>query len=101
MDRREHLLCRLGEEANEVAQRVSKALVFGLDEVQPGQPFTNGDRICHELCDLYALVEMLEEAGVLKHVIDIDLIHEKQAKVKQYMEYSKQCGTLTDGKERR
>ena len=45
LTRQEYLLICLGEECDEVGQRVTKALRFGLSEVQHGQPLNNGDRI--------------------------------------------------------
>lgn len=50
----EHLLVCLAEECSEVVQRITKALGFGLDEVQPGQEFTNSQRIGQELIDVAA-----------------------------------------------
>jgi len=50
----EHLLICLAEECSEVVQRITKALRFGLDEVQPGQEFTNSQRIGQELIDVAA-----------------------------------------------
>ena len=52
------LLIALAEECNEVAVRISKALRFGLDEVQPGQGLTNVARISHELRDVVTLVNV-------------------------------------------
>ena len=37
MNRQQHLMIRAMEECCELGQRISKALVFGLHEVQPGQ----------------------------------------------------------------
>jgi len=65
MTRSEHLLVILAEECNEVAQRVSKALRFGLEEIQPGQGKTNAERISDELDDLMAVLEMLCDEGCL------------------------------------
>ena len=95
MNRTEHLLSCLAEECAEVAQRVSKALRFGLDEVQPGQPHTNAQRIGQEFNDLLAVVEMLEEEGTLERPTDTHAIERKKAKVLSFMEYAEQCGTLT------
>lgn len=95
MNRTEHLLSCLAEECAEVAQRVSKALRFGLDEVQPGQPHTNAQRIGQEFHDLLAVVEMLEEEGSLDRPTDTHAIERKKAKVLAFMEYAEQCGTLT------
>jgi NTP pyrophosphatase (non-canonical NTP hydrolase) len=58
MTRTEHLLSITAEECAEVAQRVTKAMRFGLTEIQPGQPFTNADRIMAEFNDLQAMIEM-------------------------------------------
>lgn len=94
MNATEHLLEILSEECAEVIQRVSKANRFGLNEIQPGQLLTNAERICEEICDLYAVIEMLENSGALQGVIDIDRIQAKKAKVKKFMEYAETCGVL-------
>jgi hypothetical protein len=97
MTRTEHLLSCLSEECAEVAQRVSKALRFGLTEIQPGQELTNAERIVLELADLSAVIELLEEAGALKRPGNIrTLIEEKKAKIEKFFELSRRLGTLTD-----
>ena len=53
------LLEILAEECAEVIQRVTKALRFGVDEVQPGQPHTNAQRLAHEIGDVLAVEERL------------------------------------------
>lgn len=60
MTRQELLLTQLAEECAEVAQRVSKALRFGLEEIQPGQSLNNAERIVEELIDLQAVWRMLQ-----------------------------------------
>lgn len=98
MNRQEHLLCCLAEECSEVAQRVSKALRFGLDEVQPGQEFSNSQRIWQELNDLAGVAEMLIKAtgngGLSRYAVDT-----KKTKVDKFLEYSAQCGTLEPNNE--
>lgn len=47
------------EELAETAQRISKAIRFGLDEVQPGQPDSNLVRLCAEFGDAYAVYALL------------------------------------------
>lgn len=49
---------RVMEECNELAQRVSKALLFGIEERQPGQDLTNRERIYQEFFDLRAVLGM-------------------------------------------
>lgn len=95
MNRTEHLLTCLAEECAEVAQRASKALRFGLAEIQPGQNFTNAERIALEFRDMLALAEMLEdECGLYLYWHDKPGIERKKIKVREFLEYSKQCGTL-------
>lgn len=71
------LLTILGEECAETFEvmaeralariqiRASKALRFGMDEVQPGQPLTNAQRLAREIGDFQEVVEQLVAAGVL------------------------------------
>ena len=68
MNLTEHHLVLLMEECAEVAQRASKQLRFGRDEVQPGQSLSNGERLREELLDVYACVEFLVEAGEVEPI---------------------------------
>ena len=95
MTRTEHLLVILAEECNEVAQRCAKALRFGLREIEPGQRLTNADRIMQEYADLMALVDMLVEDQSLPHGHLTLAIQQKRAKVKRFLNYSEECGTLS------
>ncbi len=91
MTRNELLLAQLSEECNEVAQRVIKALRFGLSEIQPGQPLTNAQRINDELNDLMTVHRMLCDAGCLERVgKQAWEIHTqvKEAKVEKYLAFS-------------
>lgn len=94
MNETEHLLTILFQECAEVQQRVSKALRFGLPEVQPGQDKTNAERIIEELNDLYAVVVMLERAGALPPSADPAAIAAKEEKVLRYMAHARECGVL-------
>jgi len=94
MNRREHLLNILAEECTEVVGRVSKALRFGLDEVQPGQSLSNRQRIMVEVNDVYAILKMLNDEGVIDPTPDMAAIDVKVAKVERFLEYSRDCGTL-------
>jgi hypothetical protein len=103
MNRQEHLLAIAEEECAEVAQRCSKALRFGLDEVQEGQPLNNRARIIYELTDLLATLEIL---GVVRFVDAFDgsvavaidagyaAIDAKRAKIEKFLDYSASVGTL-------
>lgn len=97
MNRQEHLLTIAMEECAEVAQRISKALRFGLMEVQRGQPLTNANRINFEFDDLIAVMEMLEDLTG-EHLIQHNSwrIMQKKANLETWLEYSKTMGTLTE-----
>lgn len=91
MTEREHLLTILAEECAEVAQRASKALRFGDDEIQPGQQLTNLERIIDEVIDVVAVLSML---GIETYEFSITGVLRKKAKVRKYLDYAEQCGTL-------
>lgn len=97
MTREEHLLVILAEECNEVAKEVSKALRFGLDDKKPKQNKTNRQKIAIEFNDLFAVIRMCIYSGILldKEVISIEQMEAKMQKVKKYLQYSKDVGTLT------
>jgi hypothetical protein len=90
------LLTCLAEECAEVAQRASKAIRFGLTEVQPGQNGTNAERLVGEYYDLHAVFELLRERGAVStpHHVAAEAIKAKRAKIAKYLAYSRQCGTV-------
>lgn len=97
MTENEHLLSCLAEECAEVAQRVSKVLRFGLDEVQPGQELNNAQRLAGELIDLQAVLIMLQDRGIIPYPLvsnPDDAIAKKIAKVHKYMDLARELGTL-------
>jgi NTP pyrophosphatase (non-canonical NTP hydrolase) len=94
----ENLLLSVIEECDEISQRACKTGRFGMKEIQPGQALNNAQRLRDELCDLAAVVEMIEESGDLPRIAPAQLrakIEAKKKKVLQYMELSRRCGTLT------
>ena len=94
---RDELLGVVGmEECNELAQRISKALRFGRDQIQPGQELTNRERVKHELNDLIAILDMLD-------LFEPDdwLQEQKRAKAERYLDLSIKCGTVEDPKQSR
>ena len=93
MTRREHLLDILIEECAEVIHRATKAKRFGMDEIQPEQPLDNRDRLVAELNDLIAVADMVLGS---KGWVDESMVVAKKRKVEHFLEYSKECGTLTE-----
>lgn len=93
MTETEHLLVCLAEECAEIQHAVGKALRFGpQDDFKATTPAEN---IARECCDMIAVIEMLEEAGVIEKTGSIQAIEQKKARVRHYMEYARAHGALT------
>lgn len=91
MTREQHLLQKLSEECAEVSQRCSKAIIFGKDEIQPGQDLNNNERLVNELEDLLGVARMLRGENVIG-VPDERNIAAKASRVEHYMLLSKERG---------
>jgi len=101
MTRNEHLLTIAAEECAELAQRLSKASRFGLEEVQPDTDknphrWTNRERILREYADLIGVLEMLDIS--VETDVSVSHLKAKKLKVEGYLDYAVDCGTLTDGR---
>ncbi len=97
MNRKEHLFKIAEEECAEVAQRISKAMRFTPQEVQPGQSLNNAERIMQEYMDLQCMVIMLQREGHLPIWSDARralAIEAKEMQVEKYLKYSEEVGTL-------
>jgi hypothetical protein len=101
MNRVEHLLTILSEECAEVSQRATKALRFSLSEVQPGQDFTNAQRIMHEWADLAGTLDLLIAEGHLKFPADfIERCEQKKSNIEKFLRRSAEHGAFHPGDER-
>lgn len=80
------ILALIIEECAEVQQRATKMLRFGVAEVQPGQEYTNAQRLSHELGDLMAVLRYAASCGL----IDSDTIawaeHRKHPKLLKFLQ---------------
>lgn len=109
MNTQEHLLVctveegvEIAEEANTLSRNLSKigtkCLRFGLDDrntLDPTGP-TNRERLVAELIDLFALTEMMVEAGMIPDMwLDPKKVDEKKAKVRKFMDHARKCGALS------
>lgn len=93
----QHLMLIAMEECNEVSQRLSKAIRFGLDEVYPETGKTNAKSLAEEIADLFTTLEMINEIRPIEPGWDSsDHEEKKRAKIKKYMEYSRSLGQLED-----
>ena len=100
MTRQQYLLIKLAEEASEVAKEALKCAQFGQDEVMPGQPLTNYQRLEGEIVDFYGVRQMLmDETGLLGLALDEveyrERITAKVAKVNHYFGVCQQLGTVS------
>lgn len=93
MNRTEHLLIILSEECNEVGHRVSKALRFGLDDVQKDQNFNNKQRLSDEVGDLIGVLEMLSSINALDKDRIEEAMEKKHERVERYLKLSEKKGT--------
>lgn len=97
MNRKEHIMTTFVEECGEVAQRVTKALRFSLPEIQPGQNYTNAERIMHEWADLNAMMEKMVEEGIVSYPADYEeRLLAKAQKFEKFLGRSAEHGTLTE-----
>ena len=99
MNKTEHLLTCLMEECAEIQKAAAKALRFGLDDYAPNSDSTNAEDIAAEIIDLVAVVEMLREENIIPSITDNDskiAIDKKKEKVKKYMDYAIERGTLQE-----
>jgi hypothetical protein len=104
MNRQQYLLLCAMEECDELSQRLSKAIRFGLDEIQPGQNENNARRICLELADLMGAFDLITADAVMKPVLEAAFpgdavadqwIKAKKRRIERYYQYSVQQGTVT------
>ncbi|EAT14186.1 hypothetical protein HTZ97_16215 [Desulfuromonas acetoxidans] len=96
MNRVEHLLTVLIEEAAEIQQAATKALRFGLTDGRPGGTTTNAEDIRNESDQLTATLEMLEHENFIPQSLGREHIEQKKKRVEVYMFYAKETGALID-----
>lgn len=92
ISREKYLLTVLAEECAEVAQRASKAIRFGLDEVQPGQELNNARRLTDELNDLMVVIHMLSQETSFNPYFPLEKQEDKRAKIEKFYQYSVSLG---------
>jgi NTP pyrophosphatase (non-canonical NTP hydrolase) len=96
----EHHLLMLMEECAEVAQRASKQMRFGRDEVQPGQSDPNHKRLRDEILDVLCCIRYLENSGQIERVdpLAVTMHYElKLEKITRMLALSRAQGCLTPG----
>lgn len=97
VSRSAYFLVLLIEECAEVIQRACKAIRFGLEEKESGQGLKNYERLNYELKDLETVEALIYEQNVLNYDRSRTAEHLtilKREKIRKYMDYSIQCGTI-------
>jgi NTP pyrophosphatase (non-canonical NTP hydrolase) len=93
MDRKDHYYTCLNEEAGEVIQAACKCMRFSEEDGYPNTDRTNISDLTKELNDVLAVIELLQEEGVVFNgLFDRDQIEAKKKKVKEWLEHSKKMG---------
>lgn len=87
MSEREYLIIKLMEEAAELQQACSKALLFGLEDKRNENIPTNEENINLEFNDVLGVARMLGSYVDISE--EEELIQKKIIKVTRYMEYSR------------
>lgn len=93
----ENLLVTAMEECAEVQQAISKCLRFGLDNYNPDTKIKNKSDVICEFIQLTAVIEKLQDDGVLPRLSDVGVKQVKEDKLKnveKYQEMSVGFGTL-------
>lgn len=86
---------KLAEEATEIAHRVAKLMQFGPGEREPGQIYTNAERVRLEMMDLMTCYSELVHRGNLAEITDYQFEeHEtvKLAKMEKFLKLSIDLG---------
>lgn len=96
MNREQFLLLKLIEELGEAAKNAAKAMQFGGSDKEPGQPYSNFERLSAELNDVSAAIVMLnnEPTSEFTHNPDSRSIEAKRQKVEHYYAVSQQLGKV-------
>lgn len=93
MTEQECLLICFIEECGEAIQAATKMLRFGTHEYYPGTTISNVDQLNKEVDDVFALVDMLTDRGVLGSR-DSSAIVAKVMKVEDFMRVSSILGIV-------
>ena len=94
MTRLQLLLIKLAEEGAEIAQIALKTTQFGLTEICPASSHTNAQRAHHEIDDLMAAVEMLNDEFGFGYTPNRERIDAKKEKVNKFASYSESLGMI-------
>lgn len=84
---RRELVEILIEECAEVTKRATKLLRFGPAEIQPGQEFSNAQRLAHEIGDVCEMIERLSDIGLIQEGAIEYGIAQKKKQLAEFMQH--------------
>lgn len=98
MNKREHLLNQLMEEASEIIKVCSKIKRFGLEGKKHSEAPTNKEKLFQEVADFHATLILLELEDIYESNIELEdqLIDKKIIKIHEMLKISQLCGTLIE-----
>lgn len=97
LDKKRHLLVCIMEEAAEIQQAACKALRFGMDDTNPKTGKTNLEEMLAEYHELHAVMGQFYlcfDERPLSNPPMHDVKDAKVSRLKHWMEYAKEKGTL-------
>lgn len=96
--REREILIILMEECAEVQQRASKALRFGLADIEQGQSLRNRTRLAQEIGDLRSIVFLAQGEGIIDADVVSQATYAKDRKLEIYMQTDPEDGSDGPGK---
>lgn len=96
----QYLLCKLAEEASEIAQIALKSSYFGLDEVRQGQDLSNRQKLNSEIDDLLTILTFMQMYGVFQYEAASEKIAlAKKAKIDKFWDLATFKGNVVKREE--
>lgn len=93
MQLKDHYFTCLNEEAGEIIQASCKCLRFGEQDGYPNTDRTNISDLSKEINDILAVIELLQEEGVVfDKLFDREQIEAKKMRVKEWLNHSVKMG---------
>lgn len=85
-----HYLACVGEECGEIQQEISKALRFGVDDVNPKTKEKNIVAVLREFNDLCGAMTKLFDCEIGELIVK-ELIKEKQERIEKWLKYAEKA----------
>ena len=94
MNIQEYLLTTAMEECGELIKVLSKCSRFGMNSEYDGR--SNLERVLAEFSDLYGVMCLLKENGIIDRIYDPTMVQAKKEKVMKFANLAAGMGTRSD-----